>query len=483
MMHKRSRVPAALFLVVLLATAGSAGFAQTEGGDAGKAGPRPIEPNTPAPLQPIAPVPPGPTPGTPDRAPPPVYPLGPTAEQDSVMLRTRPEYDATGFELGALAGAIGLIDPSTETEKRSGLSSFVVLPRLEFETAYDSNLFRSKSETSDKVFIVSPSVAIRSDWVNHALEFFGSAHVARYNRTTTEDYDDVLGRVSGRADLLDNLFLTGTVEYARAHQQRGELIDPGDTSRATIIDHGRARLGAELELAAVTLSMNAESETSNFESSGSVDNGDLDHDEHTATLRASVEIDSGTSIFVQPKYNRRVYDRKVDTSGFEQDSYGYEVLGGVRWDASGVTFAEFGLGYLWQNFDEARFATIEGITASAKAIWNFTDLWTLTLGLARTVSETADQDLSGVLKTTLTTRLDYEFLYNTLFSLRFDYGDEDYKSSTRADERTIGAFAVRHLFNRYLFAEFDVRHERLSSNRDAQDFKVTSGSLRLGGRI
>ena len=106
----------------------------------------------------------------------------------------------------------------------------------------------------------------------------------------------------------------------------------------------------------------------------------------------------------------------------------------------------------------------------------------MTLGLSRTVSETADQDLSGVLNTKVHSRLDYEFLYNTIFSLRFAYSDEDYKSSTRLDNRTVAGFGLKHLFNRYLFAALDVQYERLSSNRDAEGFKVTTGSLRLGAQ-
>ncbi len=482
-MPKRISLSVAIYLVAVMAAASSVGYAQTNGSGAeSNDKSQPIGPNTPAPLRPLDPVPPGPTPGAPNLVPAPIYPTGPTAEQDSVARRLRPEFQPTGFELGSLFSTIGLIDASQEADKHSGLSSFVVFPKLEFETAYESNLFRTKTETSDKVFIVSPSVSIRSDWAKHALEFFGSANVARYDKTTTEDYEDVQGRVSGRADLYDNLSVTGSVQYGQQHQQRGELIDPADTSTATVIKRGRLQVGAELDLAAVTLSGNVESESSDFVSSSTVDNDDLDRDEHNVTVRASVEIDSGTSVFVQPKYNRRIYDRKTDASGFEQNSHGFEVLSGIRWDASGVTFVEFGLGYLWQNFDESRFATIEGATASAQAIWNFSDLWTLTLGLSRTVSETADQDLSGVLKTNLKSQLDYEFLYNTIISLRFEFSDEDYKSSSRSDDRTIAGFGVKHHFNEYLFAEFDIRHERLNSNRDDEDYKATSGLLRLGAQ-
>jgi hypothetical protein len=483
-MPKRINFFVATLLVALLAAASSFGYAQAnDSGTETKNKSQPTAPNTPAPLSPLSPSPSGPTPGAPDQAPAPVFPRGPTAEQDSVLRRQRPEFKATGFELGTTASKIGLIEPSKEAAKRSGLSSFVVFPKVGFEAAYDSNLFRTKNEISDKILIVSPSVTIRSDWENHALEFLGAAKIARHNKTTTEDYEDVRGRVSGRVDLYDNLSVSALVQYGQGHQRRGEIIDPGDTSTATIIKRGLARVRAKLELAAVTLSAAAESETSDFVSSSTVDNDDLDHDEHTVTLRTSLEIDSGTSVFVQPEYNRRIYRRKIDLSGFEQDSHGFEVLSGIRWDASGVTFVELGLGYLWQNYDEARFATIDGVTASAQAIWNFSDLWTLTFGLSRTVSETADQDLSGVLKTNFKSRLDYEFLYNTLFSLRFEFSDEDYKSSTRADDRTIGGLRIKHLINEYLFAEFDILHERLSSNRDDEDYKVTTGFLRLGAQI
>jgi hypothetical protein len=425
-------------------------------------------------------VPSGPTPGAPNQVPAPFYSTGPTAEQDSVTQRSRPEFLPTGFEFGTLLSKIGLVDASKEAEKRSGFSSFVVFPKLEFETAYESNLFRTSSETSDEVFIASPSLSIRSDWGRHALELFGSADIARYVETTSEDYQEFLGRISGRADLYDNLAINALVQYGQRHQQRGDLIDPGDTSSAIVINQGRVRIGAELEFAAVTLLANIESETEDFVSSATIDNEDLDRDEHIVTVRASLEVDSGTSIFVQPKYNLRNFSRNVDSSGFEQDTRGFEVLGGIRWDASGVTFAEFGLGYLWQNFDESTFAIIQGVTASAQVIWNFTDLWTWTLGISREVSETSDQDLSGVLNTSVKSRLDYEFLYNTILSLSLQFNDEDFKSSSRSDGRTRAGFKVRHLFNALTFAELDAKYERVSSNDDTEDFKAATGMIRLG---
>jgi hypothetical protein len=236
-------------------------------------------------------------------------------------------------------------------------------------------------------------------------------------------------------------------------------------------------------MAALTLTGNAQSVFTDFVSTDLIDQDDLDQTEHTLTARASLEIDPGTSIFVQPKYVQRDYDRDLDSAGFRQDSSGIEILSGVRWDASGVTFIELGVGYLRHEFDEARFSTIQGPTASAKMIWNFTDLWTLTLDVSRTVTETADLDFSGVLNTQFKSRLDFEFLYNTVFSLKFDYADEDYDGSPRADERTLAGFRVKHLFNEFLFAEFDIAHERLNSSQDTDDFKVTRGFVKIGSQI
>ena len=399
------------------------------------------------------------------------------------MLRARPEFEPAGLELDLLLSSVGLVEKPAGQGRHSSLASFVVFPRVDFDTVFDSNLFRTKEETSDKIFVVSPSLAIRSDWARHSLELFGSANVARYARTATENYEDYLGRVSGTYEFFDNFKTSGSAQYARRHQQRGEIIDPGDTSGATLIDETKVRASAEYTRAALTLSGNAETVISDFVSTSLVDQDDLDQTEHRVTARASLEVDPGTSIFVQPKYVHRDYDRDVDSAGFRQDSAGVEVLTGVRWDASGVTFIELGLGYFRHEFDEARFATIQGPTGLAKMVWNFTDLWTLTLDLARTVTETADLDFSGVLNTQFKSRLDYEFLYNTVFSLKFEYSDEDYEGSPRSDERSVAGFRVKHLFNEFLFAEIDIGHERLNSSQDTDDFKATSGFVKIGSQI
>ncbi|MBC8452202.1 MAG: outer membrane beta-barrel protein [Rhodospirillaceae bacterium] len=466
----------------LWAAVGTPALSQTTGGTVNP-GSKPSDPTSPQPLQPLAPVPARPSPAAPRHVPAPTYPQGPSAEQDSVLLRPRPEFEPAGLELDLILSSVGLVDRPAGKGRQSPLASFVVFPRLDFDTVFDSNLFRSKEETSDKIFIVSPSLTVRSDWARHSLELAGSANVARYARTATENYEDYLGRVSGTLDIYDNFKISGAAQYAQRHQQRGEIIDPGDTSGATVIDEGKVKAGAEFTRAALTLSGNAESVFSDFVSTSLIDQDDLDQTEHTLTARASLEVDPGTSIFVQPKYVRRDYDRDVDSAGFRQDSAGIEILTGVRWDASGVTFVELGLGYFRHEFDEARFSTIQGPTGSAKIVWNFTDLWTLTLDVSRTVTETADVDFSGVLNTRFKSRLDYEFLYNTVFSLKYEYADEDYDGSTRSDERSLAGFRVKHLFNEFLFAEIDIKHERLNSSRDTDDFKATGGFVRVGSQI
>ncbi len=423
--------------------------------------PQPVAPNTSRPLLPLGAAPGGPTSGAPRHVPPPVYPQGPTAEHDSVLERQRPEFEPLGLELDTLLSPLGLVGRRDATDRRGPLASFLVFPKLTFETGYDSNLFRDKQDKSDTIFEVAPSIAVRSDWAVHAIELVGAAKVGRHRKTTSEDYEDFMGRASGRLDVSADLTLLGSAEIGQTHQARGALLDAGDTSSTTVIDESKFRVGTSYRLSRLTLSAELSSDNFDYESAATVDNDDLDHAVHGATARASYEVNPGTSVFVQPRYNVRRYDRKLDSAGLEQNSRGMEIQAGLRWDASGVTFAEFGVGYLRHEFDEASFATISAPTASAKVIWNFTDLWTLTLDLSRSVSETADVDFSGVLNTRFKSRLDYEFLYNTIVSARFEYGDEDYRGSSRSDERTIAGASVRHLFNQNLFAELSVDYERL----------------------
>ena len=470
-------------LLAALSTVGRTALAQSAPTVDSRAIPCPLPPNSPPPSLPVAPRPAQPLMPTPLPCLPISYPVGPTAEQDSVLLRPRPEYQAEGIELDRLLSAAGALDRKTARDHSSGLSSFRVFPRLDIETEYQSNLFRDSSSVSDVIFVARPSLAIRSDWASHALEFVAGGAIGRHADTGSEDYEDVFGRVTGRAEWRDDLVTGATAQIARTHQQRGTLADPGDTAGVIEIETAQVGVGAAWDTGILTLSGEFQINDLDYVSTAQRDLDDFDRTDRAVQFRASWEFDEGTSVFVQPRYYARDYRRRRDQNGLLQDNEGAEILAGLTWNASGVTFAEFGVGYLRQTFDEPTIKTISGPSFNGRAVWNATDLTTITLNLKRSIEETNSPGFAGVFVTSLESRIDHEFLYNTIMSLRFDYAREDYDSNPRSDDRIGTALEVRHLFNEYFFAGAEVGYENLSSNSPGESFRNVHAAIRIGTQI
>ena len=406
-----------------------------------------------------------------------------TAEQDSVRGRSRPEFAPLGLEVDQLFGALGLMDRKTVEDKSSGLSSFTVYPKAEVAANYESNLFRDTSKESDRILVFSPGFAVRSDWENHSLAFTLDTDIGRHDRHASEDYDDVRAILDGRFDAADNLQLDGLAEIGQEHQKRGTLQDNGRTSAALVFRRSIAGFGARYTSDRLLVRPQFKITGEDYQSTTGQNNDDLDRVVAELSTRVAYEWQPGTAVFVEPSYNNRDYRLQRDFNGFLQNSHGYQMLVGVTWDVSGVTFLEFGTGYLRQEFDDPNLGTIQGPALSGRLVWNPLDSITLDLRLARDVQERRQPEVAGVLVTSVRSRIDYEMLYNLILSLRFDYAEEADQSTPRDDNRFNSGFEARYLVDQNWYAGLVASYEKLNSNLEDVGFSNVLLSLRLGAQL
>ena len=445
--------------------------------------PQPVQPNSPSPLQPLQATPSGPEPASPQPRPPPVFSPTPSAQVESVDARSRPEFLPQGMELDRLLSPLGIVSEETLDRRDSALSSFIVLPRVETDIVHDSNIFRSSNATSDQITVVRPRVEVRSDWASHALSFVFDSEIGRHRKNSIEDYEDFGGSLNGSLELLDNTKFSASLGLKRSHSQRGEIFDPGNADGPTISYESSVQLGVEHKIEPLSLRLTYSGKGYDFENTATTDNGDLNRVDGLVALRAALEIDEGTSLFVEPSYNWKTHDRTVDAAGLLQDNNGFEFLAGVIWDYSSITYLEFAAGYLRQTYDDPALATIQGPSVSARVIWNPAELWTVTLNSRRTIQETATAGQSGVLVTSADVKIDYEFLYNTIVSVSASYADEETKGTSQTDTRTRYGLRIRHLFNEYFYAQFETSLTDLSSTVAADEFDAMTSFFRLGVQL
>src|SRR5258708_24184918 len=80
---------------------------------------------------------------------------------DTVTTRPRPDYDPLGIRLG----------------------SFLLFPQFGLQESFDSNIFATQNAAKgDFITSLDPSLDLRSNWNNHALNFHADSHSTLYGK-------------------------------------------------------------------------------------------------------------------------------------------------------------------------------------------------------------------------------------------------------------------------------------------------------------
>lgn len=388
-----------------------------------------------------------------------------TADEDQVRRHyPPPEYKALGVDIG------------------QG-DSLLLFPKTEVRVSHTDNLFREGSNrVADQIVTFAPSLDLRSDWDNHLFEAGVKAEHARHVDNPDENYIDASGRVRTRIDVTEDDSIDLELIGARRHEDRASFDDE-DEPEPTIFYLASAKLTAEHKGGAVLLRAIGTLNRLDFTDNGPTDNDDRDRVETELRLRAGYEIVEAAQPFVEFAANQRNFDRSVDNDGITRGSQGYEILAGNTFDISGVTFVEAAVGYRLQSFDEPAFDDVTGPTFKGRAVWNATDLMTLTLRLDRRIEETTSVDSSAVTVTDAAVALDYAPLEHMLATARLGYGEDEFEESGDLDERWRFDLGVEYLLGSNFVVGASFSHDRRSSSDDSDDFIANDVMVRFGSQL
>jgi hypothetical protein len=413
------------------------------------------------------------------------------AVMESVESRPRPEYEPIGFELDNFFAVLGSVvsgQPAQDPERPRGpLSSFYVLPKFALDLEHTDNLFRTPTNArSDYIAVARPSVRILSDWDNHEIGLLAEAGIGRHKQTPSENYDDYKLEMKGMLTVDDLSKIDGTAGAERTHEQRGDIDDPGAAFGPTFIDIYKLNGSYERRVSDGVLLRPYLSWTQlQYEDNGSIDNADRWHDDYEFRLRVGYEFTPGTTAFVQPKYTSIVYRQQFDRNGLQRDTQLLELLAGVTWDASSVTFLEAGVGFLSARFDEPTFSDETQPTAHLELTWNATPLVSVNSSIDRTFSPTTTAGLAGTLNTIYQASVDWEAMYNVILGVDYLYRQEEFIDATPSDTRATNRFAVngRWLISQYFFADAEFAHENRSGDFPSDSLEENSVIVTLGAQL
>ncbi|MGE0722732.1 MAG: outer membrane beta-barrel protein [Alphaproteobacteria bacterium] len=408
--------------------------------------------------------------------------LAQDAATETVERRKRPDFEPLGLDLDRLLYGPQRPGPSTRASG-GALGSFVIYPKLELETFWEDNIFRTQNNRQDDfIFRIKPSIAIVSDWERHAVGLSAAAKFDRYAEHRSENNEEYQTEANGRLDITEDLTLSGKAGFAHLVETRGSINDPGPLLDPTRYNAYTAQTSLEYT-GPIFIRPTFDFRRLVYEDNNGIDYSDRDINQYGVRLRVGTALNAETMLFVEPGYNWRRHDRAVDNKGFRRDSEGYQILGGLAWNVSDVTKVEVAMGYLSQEYEDKRLGRVSGIAAQGEIIWNATDNITVTALLRRSVEETNVADVSGVLVTVGEAGFQYEFADNLYGLARVAFGNYDYGSADRDDSVWQFGIGLTYFLTRNFYGGIGYEYTVRDSNQAGLDFRNNRVMIRLGAQL
>jgi len=391
----------------------------------------------------------------------------PTARAETVVSRSRPELDPLGVRAG----------------------SFLIYPKLAVNQSYEDNIFAERAHVKgDFITDVKPSVAVESNWANHALNVSSGADLGFYSTYTRQDYQDWFVKSDGRLDITRDSALFAGGGYAREHEEPGDpdAIAGAETpTEYDLIDgfvrhaqrFGRFRGIAEgqvvrLDYLKVNTGDGPEQSTD-----------DRDRTYYSGGYQLGYELFPQYEVFVRANGNTRRYDKRTEvsaTESYSRNSDGFTAVGGVSLDLGGLLFGDVYAGYMQQDFSHD-FNDVSGPTAGGTLTYNVTTLTTLNARVARTIEDTTQEDSPAVVRTSGGISADHELLRNLIVSSALTVTHDAYADVTRDDYYYVAGLGAKYSMNRNLAGTFGyqfVRHT--TGGSDTTDNSYYQNLIRIG---
>lgn len=355
-------------------------------------------------------------------------------ERQSVLQRSRPDYDPLGAHLG----------------------SFLLYPSADLSETYNSNVFVTPTNTkADLLTTFSPAVQLRSNWNNDALNFVSSGQIKRYATQVGENNSNALAGTDGRLDIERDVYLTGRLSYQLLHEDRASpntvlnQKNPTEYQQASAgsdFVHESGRLGLRVGGGVDYYTYNNEATLTNT----IIPETGRNRVEYNFGPRVSYEIVPGYEAFVQARGNYRQYMSEFATGGLDTTSHGYAVDAGTAVHLGATMNGEVFAGWFAQDYNDARLAPVSGPHFGGALLWNVTQQTSIRGSLARTVEETIVIGASSFVQTLASVSVEHELRRNVLLNAGAAYVIQDFQGVVRTDTTYLANVGARYMITRNL---------------------------------
>ncbi len=365
--------------------------------------------------------------------------------------------------------------------------SFLVFPEVSLAATYDDNIYAERpyaptrsNVTHDVIYTLSPSIALKSNWKQHALNVDAGGDFDRYRKHDSENVDDYWLGFDGRYDLSPNTNVFGGARHARDHEDRSTPGTDIGQIEPTRYDHEEAHLGLAHSFGAFRLRLGGTYDQYDYKdgalaSGTAVDNDYRDHQLSSLGARLGYVLSPQYEIFGQVATDNRQYDNLIPGRSFNRDSDGTRAAAGVKFTLQPQRLAgEAFAGVMRQNFDYSGFSDISKPYFGLLTVWKPTSQTTATLFIDRSLEETVVHDGAGTYASSSTdTTYGFEVERHLTSRLsvngRAAYTHSDFNDFDRLDKIIDAGAGLRYYVMPNVYVGADLRVvDRASSDIAAQ---------------
>ena len=361
----------------------------------------------------------------------------------TVKERDQPLYDPRAYELGSIE----------------------LLPRVDAETSYDSNIYAVRKATGDLVARLHPRVDATTTIGDAIFKVAGEADRKQYLGHPSQSTTDLaLGSAIRYESSRDTSFYVGA-RLAKKTESRTDPDAPLNSQRPIRYDSVSTYVGGLHSFNRLRLAARFGAENRDYHNARDASGAVID--EHfrsrlllTGDLAAEYGLTPDASLFIDGSVNKRDYGR-ASAIDPPRDSQGYRVTAGANFALTNLVRGQVGLGYFEQDFRSNAYPDPKGFAFKGKIEYLVTPLVTLTATANRGVEESSTPSVGAYVATQAGIGADYEFLRNLILSASVGYERDKFQGVDR--RYTIGHAKLGAIYKLsprvWLNADYDFRNQ------------------------
>lgn len=305
----------------------------------------------------------------------PVRPAGTMTADDRIL---------TGA-IGPVAGGAPTANPAPFEPLGIPLGSFILYPSIEATVEHSG----PDVGDADTVLRLTPELRLQSDWTRHEVVFsLRGSHESDLDGGEGS-WTDGAAEGAIRVDIDRDRFAEAGVAYALSRQESDDPDYPPLAVDEPLIHALDVNLAYERSVGPFLLRLEGLGGRTVFEDAHDaadvpIDQGDRTNNVYEARARVGYEVLGTLTPFVDLGIGRRVYDRTVDSMGFERSGNFYRLRGGIIYDSAPVLNAELALGFYREEPDDPALQTLDAWTIDGSILWSPRELLTISVDAATT---------------------------------------------------------------------------------------------------